>query len=88
MMVTSNDSRIRFANIATGVVLLKIKGHKNEKCMIRGSMSADGKQLICASDDGTVYLWSQIKQKVMDLSKKGVFGKLLTSKSVQESEHF
>jgi WD40 repeat protein len=41
--ITSNDSRIRFANISTGVILLKVKGHKNEKCMIRGSVSEDGK---------------------------------------------
>lgn len=43
VMVTTNDSRIRFINTKNGRVLLKIKGkgHKNESFMIRGSLNAD-----------------------------------------------
>ena len=43
IMVTTNDSRIRFINTKNGKVLLKIKakGLKNENFMTRGSLNAD-----------------------------------------------
>jgi len=88
VIITSNDSRIRCANIKTGEILLKIKGHKNQNSMLRGSLSTDGKHLLCASDDGGVYIWSQIKQRIMDLSKKGFFSKVFTSTKLNDFEHF
>ena len=57
-MVTTNDSRVRFINILTGRVLMKIKGHKNEQFHVRASLSADGQFAVCGSEDGNVYLWS------------------------------
>jgi WD repeat-containing protein 44 len=88
VIVTTNDSRIRCANIKTAEILLKIKGHKNTNSMLRGSMSSDGKHLLCASDDGAVFIWSQIKQRVIELSKKGFFSKVFTSCKLNEAEHF
>ena len=88
VIVTTNDSRIRCTNIKTGEILLKIKGHKNQNSMLRGSMSSDGKHLLCASDDGAMFIWSQIKQRVIELSKKGFFSKVFTSCKLNDSEHF
>lgn len=78
-MITTNDSRIRFVNIKSGEVLLKMKGHKNEHFMIRASMSADFNHAICASeDDSTIYLWNNLKQQVIESSKRGLFGKVFS----------
>lgn len=63
-MVTTNDSRIRFINIGSGRSILKIKGHKNEKFHVRASLSIDGSYAICGSEDGNIYLWSQIENLV------------------------
>ena len=43
VMVTTNDSRIRFISVKNGRVLLKVKGkgHKNESFMIQGSLNVD-----------------------------------------------
>lgn len=57
-MVTTNDSRVRFINIQTGRVIMKIKGNKNESFHLRASLSPDLNFVICGSEDGDVYLWS------------------------------
>ena len=36
----------------------KYKGHSNRNTQIRASFSADGKSIICGSDDGYVYIWN------------------------------
>ena len=59
-MVTTNDSRIRFVNILTGRIVMKIKGNKNNLYHLRASLSPDHNDVICGSEDGDVYLWSQI----------------------------
>ena len=41
IMVTTNDSRIRFVNSKNGRILLKVKGHKNENFLTRASLSYD-----------------------------------------------
>lgn len=87
-MVTTNDSRIRFLDIRDGKVIFKIKGHKNETLPLRGSLSEDLAHVICGSEDGDVYLWSQIQSTVLAMSKKGVFGKLLTSDKSDVCEYF
>ena len=67
-MVTTNDSRVRFINIVTGRVIMKIKGNKNESFHLRASLAPDNQHVICGSEDGDVYLWSQIESNIMQLS--------------------
>lgn len=44
--------------------------------------------LICGSEDGDLYLWSEIHSRVIEISKMSVFGKLLTSDNSGACEHF
>jgi hypothetical protein len=43
---------------------------------------------VCASEDGDVFLWSQIYSKVIQMGNKSVFSKLLTADKSDESEYF
>ena len=65
-MVTTNDSRIRFLNLKSSEILIKSKGHKNEKFLIRGSLSPNSKYAICASEDGQIVMWSNIGTSVAE----------------------
>lgn len=67
-MVTTNDSRVRFINIVTGRCVMKIKGNKNESFHLRASLSPDLNHVICGSEDGDVFLWSQIESNITSLS--------------------
>jgi WD40 repeat protein len=87
-MVTTNDSRIRFLDIRNGKIIFKIKGHKNESFPIRASLSDDMSYVVSASEDGQVYLWSNIQSTVIEMSKKGVFEKLLTTDKSEICEYF
>lgn len=66
----------------------KIKGNKNEAFPVRASLSEDLAHVVCGSEDGGVYLWSQIQCTVIAMSKKGVFGKLLTVDKSDVCEYF
>ncbi|KAF0894599.1 hypothetical protein E2562_001899 [Oryza meyeriana var. granulata] len=55
IMVTSADSQIRVFNGIT--VLQKFKGFKNTSSQISASYSADGRYVVCASEDSNVYFW-------------------------------
>ena len=68
-MVTTNDSRVRFINIMTGSCIMKIKGNKNESFHLRASLSPDLNHVICGSEDGDVYLWSQIESNITSLTQ-------------------
>ena len=59
-MITTNDSRIRFLNLKSGEVLIKTKVFKNESYTIRGSLNHDNYYALCASEDGQIFLWSNI----------------------------
>lgn len=87
-MVTTNDSRIRFIDIQNGKIIYKIKGHKNETFPVRASMSEDLSHVVCGSEDGEVYLWSQIQSTVVTMSKKGLFGKLMSADKSDVCEYF
>ena len=63
-MVTTNDSRVRFVNIFDGSVLIKLKGHTNQKYHVRASLSPDLNNVICGSENGEVFLWSQIESQI------------------------
>lgn len=54
-LVTTNDSRLRLLE-GYGQVL-KFKGHKNVCTQLRASMTTDGANVACGSDDGWVYVW-------------------------------
>ena len=88
VMVTTNDSRIRFINIKDRKVLLKIKGHKNESFFSRGSLSNDFAHAICASEDGAVFLWNNIEQLVFESSKRGRLSKMFKTNKLGEYEYF
>ncbi|KAL5204606.1 hypothetical protein ABZP36_009477 [Zizania latifolia] len=55
ILVTSADSQIRVFNGIT--VLQKFKGFKNTSSQISASYSADGRYVVCASEDSNVYVW-------------------------------
>ncbi|KAG8091096.1 hypothetical protein GUJ93_ZPchr0011g27026 [Zizania palustris] len=55
ILVTSADSQIRVFNGIT--VLQKFKGFKNTSSQISASYTADGRYVVCASEDSNVYVW-------------------------------
>ena len=69
---------------------LKAKGLKNEEkgSLIRGSLSPDYEYALCASDNDSVYVWSNIETSVVESSKKGLLSKVFTSKKLDEVECF
>ena len=69
-MVTTNDSRIRFINISNGRNIMKIKGNKNESFHLRASLSPDQNNVICGSENGEIYLWTQIHSNLEALSQQ------------------
>ncbi|KAL2523585.1 Transducin/WD40 repeat-like superfamily protein [Abeliophyllum distichum] len=55
VLITSADSRIR---VVDGVDLVhKFKGFHNTNSQISASISDNGRYVICASDDSSVYIW-------------------------------
>jgi len=68
VMVTTNDSRVRFINILNRKILMKIKGNKNESFHLRASLSPDLNHVLCGSENGDVYLWSQISSHLDSVS--------------------
>lgn len=77
--VSTNDSRIRFVNVVTGEILLKIKGHVNTHYLITAVLSPDSKYLLSASEDGNCYFWSSVDVRIQEMTKKNILGRLLTS---------
>ena len=58
LLVTTNDSRIRLYDMDDYSMLCKYKGLTNDELQIRAHFSADGKQIICGSENQHVYVWS------------------------------
>ncbi|GLT67317.1 hypothetical protein SLA2020_396340 [Shorea laevis] len=55
VLITSTDSRIR---VVDGVDLIhKFKGFRNPNSQISGSLTANGKYVVSASDDSYVFVW-------------------------------
>ncbi|GJV70934.1 WD repeat-containing protein 44-like protein [Tanacetum coccineum] len=59
--ITSADSRVR---ILDGLhVVNKLIGYRNTSSQLSAQYSADGKYVICASEDSQVYIWKHEKPK-------------------------
>lgn len=55
VLITSADSRVR---VVDGVDLVhKFKGFRNTNSQISASLTANGKYVVCASEDSHVYVW-------------------------------
>ncbi|KAK8948228.1 Protein HIRA [Platanthera guangdongensis] len=57
VLVTSADSQIRVFDGAS--IIHKYKGFRNTSSQISASFSADGKYMVCASEDSHVYIWKR-----------------------------
>ncbi|CAN4117718.1 unnamed protein product [Withania somnifera] len=55
VLITSADSRIRVIDDAD--LFHKFKGFRNTSRQISASMTADGRYVVCASEDSHVYIW-------------------------------
>ncbi|XP_055807406.1 uncharacterized protein LOC129876107 [Solanum dulcamara] len=55
VLITSADSRIRVVDDAD--LFHKFKGFRNTSRQISASMTADGRYVVCASEDSHVYIW-------------------------------
>ncbi|KAI7996443.1 WD repeat-containing protein 44 [Camellia lanceoleosa] len=55
VLVTSADSRIRIMEGSD--IIYKFRGFRNTSSQISASFSADGKYVVCASEDSQVYIW-------------------------------
>ncbi|CAN0300599.1 unnamed protein product, partial [Hapterophycus canaliculatus] len=58
LLVTTNDSRLRLYNTDDFGMNAKYKGFANDTLQITATFSEDGKQIICGSENGKVYVWS------------------------------
>jgi len=64
----------------TGACVMKIKGNKNESFHLRAALSPDFNHVICGSEDGDVYLWSQIESNIVALSHQQSSMQMISSK--------
>jgi len=56
--------------------------------MVKAGLSADRQFALCASEDGAVYIWNHIETRAIEMSKKGLLSKLVSSTKVAECEYF
>ncbi|XP_059661533.1 uncharacterized protein LOC132307715 [Cornus florida] len=67
VLITSADSRIR---VIDGVDLVhKFKGFRNANSQISASLAANGKYVVCASEDSYVYVWKHEGDSRLSRSK-------------------
>lgn len=57
VMVSSNDSRLRFYHLDDKSVLCKFMGHQNYESRYNASFSPDGRYVLCASESRMVHIW-------------------------------
>jgi len=66
VLLASHDNVLK-KEIATGVDILKFKGHKGKVCSI--DLSSDESFLLTASSDGTVRIWNSLTAKELKVFK-------------------
>jgi WD40 repeat protein len=76
ILISTNDSRLRLFNleeiksidqyqgVADWIMKYKFKGHKNENLQIEATASDTQDYIISGSEDGYVYIWNLIGEKV------------------------
>jgi hypothetical protein len=71
-------------------LLYKLKGHKNRSFPISARMNPSQHidNLICASEDGDVYLWSGVASAAIANSKRSLLGKLKGAHKSSACEYF
>ncbi|CAD6257812.1 unnamed protein product [Miscanthus lutarioriparius] len=72
ILVTTADSQIRVFNGIS--VLQKFKGFKNTSSQISASYTADGRYVVCASEDSNVYVWRRVPGSVSGVGGGGTGG--------------
>ncbi|QIW94996.1 hypothetical protein AMS68_000514 [Peltaster fructicola] len=72
VLITSNDSRIRLYNVRDKGCEMVFKGNVNDSSQIRGSLSDDGRYVVCGSEDRKAYIWSVTPTESSKLDKKPV----------------
>ncbi|KAK9469650.1 WD40-repeat-containing domain protein [Lipomyces arxii] len=63
LLITSNDSRVRFYNMRDKSLESKLKGYENLCSQISASASEDGHYVISGSEDHKVYIWDMSSSK-------------------------
>lgn len=58
LVVTTNDSRIRWYNLRDKALEMKFKGNQNASGQIHARLSDDARYIICGSEDKKVFIWS------------------------------
>ncbi|OVA12227.1 WD40 repeat [Macleaya cordata] len=80
VLITSADSRIRVFDGSTTVQ--KFRGFRNTNSQISAAFTADGKYVICASEDSQIYIWKRDElRNVVAWKNKGFV-------TTQSHEHF
>ncbi|XP_024974696.1 WD repeat-containing protein 44-like [Cynara cardunculus var. scolymus] len=67
VLVTSADSRIRILDGSH--IINKLIGYKNTSSQFSAQYSADGRYIMCASEDSQVYIWKHEKPKNVGAAK-------------------
>ena len=71
LLITSNDSRIRLYNFKDRTLEAKFRGNENATSQIRASFSADGRYVVCGSEDRRAYIWP-LNSVLRDAEKRPV----------------
>eukprot|EP00968_Pinguiococcus_pyrenoidosus_P011486 scaffold923_cov256-Pinguiococcus_pyrenoidosus.AAC.63 len=70
MLITTNDSRLRYFNMYDFTQIAKYKGVRNTKLLIRARISEDGEHIICGSEDGHVIIWDTLSREAPGFLQK------------------
>lgn len=63
ILVTSNDSRVRLYDLKDHSLKCKYRGMTNTSSQIKATFSADGKTIVCGSEDHKFYTWTTESQQ-------------------------